>query len=76
MFGLPDADNNTLYVSKNEIGLVWGREGGWSVLETVMWKDSRMRNLLLFSDFVNSPETAEGRNFNWSAWTKKWVEKN
>lgn len=31
MFALPDADNNTFYICKNEIAWVKGRDGGWTI---------------------------------------------
>ncbi len=31
MFYLPDADNNTVYVSKYEVAWVQGRDGGWTI---------------------------------------------
>ncbi len=31
MSDLPDADNNTFYIGKNEITWVQGRDGGWTI---------------------------------------------
>ncbi len=31
VFHLPDADNNTFYVEKNEIAWVQGRDGSWTI---------------------------------------------
>ncbi len=31
MFELPDSDNKTVYVGKNEIALAQGRDGGWAI---------------------------------------------
>ncbi len=31
VFDLPDADNNTFYIGKNEIAWVQGRDEGWTI---------------------------------------------
>ncbi len=31
VFDMPDADNNSFYVSKNEMAWVQGRDGGWTI---------------------------------------------
>ncbi len=66
---LQDADNNTFYFGKNEIVWIWGRDGGWTILESMMWKEFRIKTYPVFGNFVHSTETAVGRNCGWDVWT-------
>ncbi len=48
VINLLDADNNTFYVGKNEIGWVWERDIGWTIYGVCDVEGVEDENLVLF----------------------------
>ncbi len=62
VFDLPDADNNTLYVSKTEIAWVQGRDEGWTIFGICDLEGREDENLTPFLaiSFIQLKQQNEG----------------